>query len=148
MYKNLRLASALALALACADSSMAQPSLAADPGVPPPPRVRSEGGIEYISGGAGEEARQQIAAQGAAFHLRIVFSVPGGAYAVADHVDIAHAGGKLLGVDAAGPMLVVKVPPGDYTVDVTTAGKSERRPIRLGTHAVTLNWRLTDEATR
>ena len=145
MYTTVRFASSLAIALALSGTSMAQPA-PADPGAPPPPRVHNQGGIEYLNGGAGEEARRQIAAEGADFALRIVFSVAGGAYAVADHVDIAKAGGKVLGVDEAGPLLVVKVPPGDYTVEVAAAGKLERRPIRVGSQPVTLNWRLPGDA--
>jgi len=146
---NARLAGTLGLLLACAGAAIAQTTApAADPGAPPPPRVHSAGGIEYLNGGAGDEARQQIVAQSAGFLLRIVFSVTGGAYAVADHVDIGNAGGKLLGVDAAGPLLVVKVAPGDYFIDVTAGGKAERRPIRIGAQPVTLNWRLPDEAKR
>ena len=148
MNSAFRLASSLALALALASTSLAQPAPPADPGAPPPPRLRSQDGIEYFNGGAGEEARQQIAAQGADFPLRIVFSVAGGAYAVADHVDIGRGGTRVLAVDRAGPLLVVKVPPGDYSVDVTAAGKSERRPIRVGTQPVTLNWRLPDDTKR
>jgi hypothetical protein len=74
--------------------------------------------------------------------------VPGGAYTVADRVDVSGAGGKLLGVDGAGPLLAVKVPPGDYVIDVTAGGKSERRPVHVGAQPVTLNWRLPDEAKR
>ncbi len=135
----------LVLALALGGAASAQTAPTTDPGAPPPPRVQTAGGIEYLNGGAGDEARAAIAAQSAGFPLRLVFSIPSGAYAVADHVDIANAGGKVLAVDAAGPLLVVKVPPGDYTIDVTSNGKSERRPIRVGTQAVTLNWRLADK---
>jgi len=126
----------------------AQTAPGAEPGAPPPPRVQSAGGIEYVNGGAGEEARQQIVAQSAGFLLRIVFSVTGGAYAVADRVELAGPGGRLLAVDAAGPLLAIKVTPGDYFIDVTAGGKSERRPIRVGSQPVTLNWRLPDEAKR
>lgn len=147
MNANARTALPLVFALAFGVAA-AQTTTATDPGAPPPPRVQSAGGIDYITGGAGEEARQQIVAQSAGFLLRLVFSVTGGAYAVADHVDVAGAGGKLFGVDAAGPLLAVKVPPGDYVIDVTAGGKSERRPIHVGSQPVTLNWRLPDEAKR
>jgi len=139
---------AVAFALAFAGVARAQTAPAADPGAPPPPRVQSAGGIEYVSGGAGEEARQQIVAQSAGFLLRIVFSVTGGAYAIADRVDVSGAGGKLLGLEAVGPLLAVKVAPGDYVIDVSAGGKSERRPIHVGSQPVTLNWRLPDEAKR
>jgi hypothetical protein len=148
MNANARTALPLFIVLAFGDVAGAQTPPGADSGAPPPPQVRSVGGIEYIQGGAGEEARQQIVAQSSGFLLRIVFSVAGGAYAVADHVDVANAGGKLLGVDGVGPLLAVKVPPGDYVIDVTSGGKSERRPIRVGAQPVTLNWRLPEEAKR
>lgn len=148
MNANARLASALVLALTFAGAAVAQTAPAADPGAPPPPRVRSANGVEYINGGAGEEARAAIAAQGAGFPLRLVFSVAGGAYAVADRVDIGNAQGKVLGVDNAGPMLLVKLAPGDYTVEATYAGKSERKQVRVGREATTVNWRWTEEAKR
>ncbi len=112
------------------------------------PDVQSAGGIEYINGGAGEESRAAIDAQRGAFPLRLVFSVASGAYAVADHVEIANAKGKLLGVDDAGPMLFVKLAPGDYTVEATYAGKTERRRVRVGRDGTTVNWRWPEEAKR
>ena len=139
-----RLAVSLATAAICAGAAFAQPV----PGAPPPPRVQVQGGVEYLNGGAGEEERAAIVALSVDMPLRIVFSVAGGAYVVADHVDVAGAGAKVLSLDNAGPLLVIKVSPGDYTIDVTVAGKSERRPIKVGRQAVVLNWRLPDEAKR
>jgi hypothetical protein len=148
MNGTVRTVVSLLIAFDLAGVAAAQTATGTEPGAPPPPRVQSAGGIDYINGGAGEEARQQIVAQSAGFLLRIVFSVTGGAYAVADRVEVGGAGGKLFAVDAAGPLLAVKVTPGDYFIDVTAGGKSERRPIRVGSQPVTLNWRLPDEAKR
>jgi hypothetical protein len=146
---NARLVIALGLVLSFAAAAQAQTAApGADPGAPPAPRVRSEGGVEYINGGAGEEARAAIDAQRAAFPLRLVFSVASGAYVVADHVDVGSGAGKLLGVDNAGPMLLVRVPPGDYTVDATYGGKTERRRVRVGRDGATVNWRWPAEAQR
>ena len=144
MNATARLALSFATALICAGAALAQPA----PGAPPPPLVQVQGGVEYLNGGAGEEERNAIVAQSAEMPLRIVFSVASGAYVVADHVDVASAGAKVLSLDSAGPLLAIKVPPGDYTIDVTVAGKSERRPIKLGRQAVVLNWRLPEEAKR
>ena len=143
MNATSRLALSLGTAFVCA-GAFAQPL----PGAPSPPRVQVQGGVEYLNGGAGEEERAAIVARSADFPLRIVFSVPGGAYVVADHVDVASAGAKVLSIDNSGPLLAIKAPPGDYTIDVTMGGKSERRPIRLGRDPVVLNWRLPDEAKR
>jgi hypothetical protein len=143
---NARLAISLGIALILTCAALAQTVPGADPGAPPPPRVHSAGGVDYINGGAGEEARATIDAERAAFALRMVFSVAGGAYVVADHVDVSNAQGKVLAVDNAGPMLLVKVQPGDYTVDATYGGKTERRRVRVGRDATTVNWRWADEA--
>ena len=147
MHFIVRLTAGFGAALTCTCVALAQPA-STDPGAPPAPRVRSANGVDYMNGGAGEEARAAIAARGADFPLRLVFSVPSGAYAVADHVDIRRGADTILGVDGAGPLLVVKVPPGDYSIDVTANGRSERRPIHVGTQPVTLNWRLADDAKR
>jgi hypothetical protein len=144
MNATTRLALSFATTLVCSGAAFAQPV----PGTPSPPRVQVQGGVEYLNGGAGEEERAAIVAQSADLPLRIVFSVAGGAYVVADHVDVASSGAKVLSLDNAGPLLAIKVPPGDYTIDVTVAGKSERRPIKVGRQAVVLNWRLPDEAKR
>ncbi|HEY2560596.1 MAG TPA: hypothetical protein VGI48_12885 [Caldimonas sp.] len=148
MNTNARLAALLGVALLLTCAALAQPVPAADAGAPPSPRVHSVAGVEYLNGGAGEEARAAIDAQREAFPLRLVFSVAGGAYVVADHVDVNSAKGKVLGVDNAGPMLLVKVPPGDYTVDASYGGKTEQRKVRIGRDAATVNWRWPEEARR
>ena len=146
MNTNLRLAVGLGLALLFTCAALAQSALpAADSGAPPPPQVRSAGGVEYLNGGAGEEARAAIDAQRGAFPLKLVFSVASGAYVVADHVDVSGANGKVLGVDNAGPLLLVKLPPGDYTVDASVGGKSEQRKVRVAREATTVNLRWPDE---
>lgn len=142
-----RLAAGLGLALLVSCAALAQTTApAADGGAPPPPRVRSSDGVEYLSGGAGEEARAAIDAQRSAFPLRLVFSMASGPYVVADHVDVSGANGQVLGVDNAGPMLLVKLPPGDYTVDASYGGRGERRKVRVAHETTTVNLRWPDEA--
>ena len=147
MNTNERLAVGLGLALLFTCAALAQTAApAVDPGAPPPPRVRSIDGIEYLNGGAGDEARAAIDAERGAFPLRLVFSVASGAYVVADRVDISDAQGKVFGVDHAGPMLLVKLPPGDYTVDASVGGRSEQRKVRVARETTTVNLRWPDEA--
>jgi hypothetical protein len=143
---NERLALGLGLTLLLTCAALAQTAApAADAGAPPPPRVRSVDGIEYLNGGAGEEARAALDAERGAFPLRLVFSVASGAYVVADRVDISDAQGKVFGVDHAGPMLLVKLPPGDYTVDASYGGRSMQRKVRVGRESTTVNLRWPEE---
>ena len=150
MNTNARLAVGLGLAILFTCVALAQTAAppVGDPGAPPAPRVHSAGGVEYINGGAGEEARAGIDAQRAAFPLRLVFSVASGAYVVADHVDVRNAGGKVVSVDDAGPMLLVKVAPGDYTVDAAYGGKAQEHHVRVGRDGTTVNLRWAEEAKR
>ena len=89
-----------------------------------------------------------MTAQRSAFPLRIVFSQPGGAYAVADRVDVSQGTARLLEVDKAGPILMLKLAPGDYAVDARYAGRTERRQVRVGRDGTQLDWRLPDEPRR
>jgi hypothetical protein len=143
-----RLALSLGLALLLTCAALAQSARGIDPGAPPAPRVHSAGGAEYLNGGAGEEARAAIDAQRAAFPLHMTFSLRNGEYVVADHVDVSDAHGKVLVVDNAGPLLLVKLQPGEYTVDATYDGKTERRKVRVGRSSTTVDWRWRGEAGR
>ena len=87
--------------------------------------MQRAGEVEYLSGGAGEEERAAMTAQQAAFPLRIVFSEPGGGYAVADRVELSRGGAKVATIDNAGPWLMLKVAPGRLC-----GGRDLRRPHR------------------
>jgi hypothetical protein len=131
----------LALALLVQGAALAQST----PGAAPSPEVQRAGEIEYLSGGAGEEERAAMTAQQAAFPLRIVFSEPGGGYAVADRVELARGGTKVATIAHAGPWLMLKVAPGDYAVDATFAGRTERRQVKVSAGGTRLDWRLRQE---
>ena len=146
MNTNERLAVGLGLALLVTCAAPAQTTAPAADNDAPRPRLRSADGIEYLNGGAGEEARAAIDAQRGAFPLRLVFSMASGEYVVADHVDVRGPNGRVLGVDNAGPMLLVRLPPGDYTVDASYGGRNEQRQVRLARGSTTVNLRWPDEA--
>ena len=89
------------------------------------PRVhRSPGGIEYVNGGVGEGARSAMS-QLSGFDLKLVFSNPAGQYVVADHVTVNGPAGEVFAIDQAGPWLLLKLPPGAYTVRAQVAGASQ-----------------------
>ena len=54
----------------------------------------------------------------------------------------------MLEVDNAGPILMLKLAPGDYAVDARYAGKTERRQVRVGRDGTQLDWRLPEEPRR
>ncbi|MDQ6681257.1 MAG: hypothetical protein M3Y67_09905, partial [Pseudomonadota bacterium] len=102
----------------------------------------SPGNIDYISGGAGEEERTAMTARQAEFPLKVVFSAAGGEYLVADTLSVRSAKGEVLTVRDAGPLLMIKMPAGQYSFEATWHGKTERRAVTVGTKAQTLNWRF------
>ncbi len=147
MNAETRIALGLGLALIVTCAALAQTPTGV-PGAPPSPVVQRAGSVEYLNGGAGEEERAAMTAQRSAFPLRIVFSQPGGEYAVADRVDVSQGAARVAGVDKAGPILMLKLAPGDYAVDARFAGRTERRQVRVGRDGTQIDWRLPDEARR
>ena len=143
MNPEARIAAGLGLALVVGCAALAQTAPAA-PGAAPPPAVQRIDGVEVLNGGAGEEERAAMDAQRAAFPLRIVFSEPGGAYVVADHVDVSRGNAKVVGVDKAGPILMLKLAPGEYAVETSYLGRTARRQVRVGAGGPQIDWRLPD----
>ena len=123
----------------------ASPYATAQTRVEPPEQLmvqRSGSGIDYISGGAGENDRQSMAARQAEFPFIVVMSVPSGELAVADRLSVLTPQGSLLIVRDAGPVVMMKLPPGPYVLEASYQGRIERRSVQVGASAQTLNWRL------
>ena len=101
----------------------------------------SPGGVEYVNGGIGDEARNAIS-QMSGFDLKLVFSNPAGEFLVADHVAVKDQAGEVFAVDQVGPWLLLKLPPGSYTVSARYAGATQQRTVKVGSRMQTLNWRF------
>lgn len=128
-----------ALAVLSASAALAQVS----PGTPTPPQVQySPAGIAYISGGAGEEERDAMSARAGEFPVKVVLSESAGEYVVADKLSVGTPQGVLLLVRDAGPVVMMRMQPGTYTLEITWKGRTERRTLRVGNGAETVNWRL------
>lgn len=128
----------------CAAAPMAQAQTAAT-GTDPlgAPKVQqSGGGIRYISGGAGAEERAAMDAQRGEFPFKLVLSAGSGEYVVADKLSFSTPQGELLLVRDAGPVVMVKLPAGDYDVAISYQGKTERRKVRGTAGSQTLNVRF------
>lgn len=139
--KRLWVSAALTAAICVVGAGTA--SAQTDPGSRVGPAVQhSPDGIDYISGGVGEEDRTAMAARQGEFPFKVVLSAAGGEYLVADHLNVTTPQGKLLIIRDAGPVVMMKLPPGAYTFEATYQGKTERRPVRVGAGAQTLNWRF------
>lgn len=109
-------------------------------GMPPAPRVEQVGAITYLNGGAGEEARVAMERMQAGFPVRNVFSGLGGQYVVAERVLVRSASGETAEIRDAGPILMLDLPPGRYTIDAFVGGQLQRKTVTLAQQPVKLNW--------
>jgi hypothetical protein len=138
---------AVSLALSGALVATAAPLPGADQGavLAPPeqailPRIEQAGSVAYLNGGAGREESDYMKSRAREFPLQLVFSGRGGEYGVADRVTVSRAGEVMLSVADAGPYLMMKLPPGRYTVEADFAGGIERRSVNLGSGAQRIDW--------
>ncbi|MBS0445975.1 MAG: hypothetical protein JSR59_08500 [Proteobacteria bacterium] len=135
---NVKQIAAIALSLAAATSWVAaQPAT----GKGAPVARQTANGIDYMSGGAGQEDRDAMAAQQGGYTLKVVMSGRGGEYVVTENLRLASAKGDVLSVANAGPIVMVKLPAGSYTLETTWHGKTERRSVNIGGGSLqTVNW--------
>jgi hypothetical protein len=136
MHVRARFAFAFVLGSICAGAAFAQ----ADSGGLPP--VQHMNGIAYVSGGAGEEARSAMVQMRSGYGLELVFSNASGEYLVAEHVTVKGSAGPAFEFDHAGPMLLVGLAAGDYSVSATYQGKTEQRAVKVGGSPRTIEWRF------
>ncbi len=135
-HQNIVLALLLGASAACAQVS---------PGTSPGrPLQASPADIVYISGGAGEEERASMTARQGELPTKVVLSGPGGAYVVADHLTVNAPAGKLLIVRDAGPLVLMNLPPGNYTLEAAWKGRTVRSAVRASGAAQTVNLRFPE----
>ena len=104
------------------------------------PKLQNSNGIDYMNGGAGTEGVDYMKARGNEFPLQITFSGPGGQYGVAEKVTVLGGGRELISVVDAGPLMMFKLPPGNYTLEATFKGVVEKRNVSVGSGISKLNW--------
>jgi hypothetical protein len=111
------------------------------------PPVQRSGGVEYINGGVGIEQSRAIEQASAHWPLTITFAQQDHQHGdfVTDVKTVVRdaKGASVLTLDKAGPIVLAKLEPGDYTVEATRHGKtlSERVQVKAGTPTKTeLMW--------
>jgi hypothetical protein len=94
------------------------------------PSVLAE--VPHTSGGVGLDAREQLAGTEGQYNLKIVTAATSGAYMAGVRVIIEGAGGKrLLNAEMEGPLLLVQLPPGAYTIRATHEGDTLTRAVTI-----------------
>ena len=85
------------------------------------------GDVSYVSGGVGEESREQLNAFAAAFNLKLLLAHKSGAYIGDVQIVIVDGKGKeILKAVAEGPIFMANLPAGRYEVIATTEGLTQK----------------------
>ncbi len=85
------------------------------------------GNVSYVSGGIGDEERDEIRRREPDFNLKLLFSERDGSYMAGVDVQLLNAKGEtILEAKAAGPFLLARVPPGNYVVKLSANGQAQQ----------------------
>lgn len=89
--------------------------------------------VPWMSGGIGDEARDEMRKAAAAYSVHLVFSDPQGSYLAAIPFTVSKLNGRELysGV-SAGPLLYLKLPPGTYQISAKFDGVWQSKRISAG----------------
>ena len=89
--------------------------------------------VPYISGGVGEDARQELLAKEREYNLKIIAADKSGDYLADVQVVIESARKeRMLDTTMEGPILLVKLAPGTYTISATSDEKTLTRTVTIG----------------
>ena len=107
------------------------------------PATNAAMGARYRCGGVGSDDSEAIRAQMKEHPLSLLFARPGGAY-LAD-IDVSIQGGgnmEPLNFRANGPVCLVDLPAGSYTVQATSGGVVKKESVIVGTGPKTVDFRF------
>ena len=115
--------------------------------LPPSDRIQVQDyrGVRYTSGGVGESERAELNALSGQFNLRLLFAMQSSGDYLADIkvIIVDKRGETVLSAESNGPWFYAQLPPGTYTVEVSTPGQTQRQPVTIGARQSRLNfyWR-------
>jgi hypothetical protein len=94
-------------------------------------------GIPYVSGGIGLESREALRSKEGEYNLIVILSLKDGHYLGGAALTVRNQAGKtVLEVDAQGPWMFAKLPPGKYTVEAKADDTTRSKRIVIGKKAV------------
>ncbi|MGU7772254.1 carboxypeptidase-like regulatory domain-containing protein [Burkholderia sp. MR1-5-21] len=121
---------AIAVALAAGIAAGTTGAYAQSDGLP---AVHQQGDVTFVSGGVGQDESTAFQRNEPAWPLALRFTGAGGEFVADVHVRITDAkGAEVLSTDAHGPYMLVKLPPGRYTVKASYQGKDEAHDVTVG----------------
>lgn len=119
-------------------SILSASSLAAEP------QEQTYGDTRYVTGGIGQDEAQAMRQAASRYPLSMLFTARTGQYLSDVKVTIKKKNGDtVLSAVSDGPMMLVALPPGQYTVEATAEDKTQTHKVALakGKHQrLTLRW--------
>ncbi len=122
--------------------AFALPAFAESDAVTMPP-AKSMNGIKYVEGGIGKDEADLMRKEGRSYPLNLMFSAGPRNHFVSDVRVLIKDGGKTIFEDVAeGPIYLVDLPNGKYSIEAEFRGKmvkqtalvQGKQPVRLGFH--------------
>jgi hypothetical protein len=108
------------------------------------PEARTQGKVEFITGGIGRQEQRAMRAAAKRFDLELLFTDAGGAFLVDVRVAIDDMeGNRLLETTAEGPIMLVKLPVGRYALSALSGERLLSREVAVtgkSTVKVVLQW--------
>jgi len=98
------------------------------------------GEVRYLNGGAGLDEMAYLKSRSREFPLQVLFWGRGGEYVVANSVKVTEGRREIVMIRDAGPLLMLQVPPGRYSVEADFGDFTERRMVSVGSGVSKLNW--------
>ena len=90
------------------------------------------GNVTYVSGGIGDEERDEIRLRERDFNLKLLFSERDGSYlGNIDLVIVTAKGETVLEVNALGPFLLARLPRGTYVVKASMNGQLQQKKLSI-----------------
>lgn len=127
----MRLISSALCAATAVLSGMAPPSLAQD--LPAIPALQTQGTASFACGGIGEASSKAMRAAQKDYPLSLLFATASGEYMASINLTIKDAKGvSVLTVPSTGPICLIKLPDGSYTVDAQAMGKNKSQGVAVG----------------
>jgi hypothetical protein len=106
------------------------------------PQATQFGAVSVISGGVDLDEAQRLKQASARYPLAVVFSVPGGNYAVPQQFTLTQRGNVLAQISSAGPWLLIDLPPGAYTLQARVDDRVFERTVNVSRRGNTVYWQL------
>lgn len=97
------------------------------------PAMQMQGTAGYVCGGIGSDESTLFRSAMKSHPLSLLFARPGGDYLANVQVDIkGRSGDSVLSMTASGPVCLVDLPAGRYTIAATSGGTTKNETVTVG----------------